>query len=481
MESTILSKQNIENIYEYVNTELVKKHNINLNNEEDNTKYNKIVKKLTKTILNHNKNNLNNLNLNSFNNLVIKKSVPFIVNHIQESKLKQNIPKKSKKKNKYNLGPYGEQQLSTQRNLLKSDNHVSLTAQPSGDYNTFLENQNSFDNLVKESNKRIKDNFKKFIKKDTFKKDVECSTTTNPFVLERCILKDEINSNKLDDSAFEKIMEKKMDEPVSTTQTSSGISPLNDETSNNTNYDNYDQINVKDLLTKIVVNQKDHSKGDTLESYTGEEYMQNYISAIGEDAEIQPLLYQNTGQGTERIDKKIFVIDTGDAGGKLDLRTDPYNTITNLGTDTNFWHKFRAKLDDTVKIEKLTDVYLRSFSIIGATTNLNAGYFCIGIEEFSIRTLSNNPNMKNKIIIKNTNTTDSATAVMSVNYPSMSNFVTTINPISLFNLNFTLTNENNESADNGNAKVFHTQTTNTNRVVLEFEFVSRDDRDTIIA
>ena len=39
MESTILSTQNIENIYEYVNTELVKKHNVNLNNEEDNTKY----------------------------------------------------------------------------------------------------------------------------------------------------------------------------------------------------------------------------------------------------------------------------------------------------------------------------------------------------------------------------------------------------------------------------------------------------------
>lgn len=480
MESTILSTQNIENIYEYVNTELVKKHNINLNNEDDN-KYKKIVKKLTKTILNHNKNNLGNLNLNSFNNLVITKSVPFIVNHIQESKLKQHNPKKSKKKNQYTLGPYGEQQLTTQRNLLKSENDTIITSKASHNYDNFLESQSSFDTLVKESNKRIKDNFKKFLKKDTFQKDVECSTTTNPFVLERCILKDEVDSNQLDDSAFEKIIEKKMDEPVSTTQTSSEItSPVGGL--GVSNYDNYDQINVKDLLTKVVVNQKDHSKGDQLDSYQGEEYIQNYISAIGEDAEIQPLLYQNTSQGTERIDKKIFVIDTGTkTGGKLDLTTDPYNTITNLGTSTNFWHKFRAKLDDTIKVEKLTDVYLRSFSIIGATTNLNAGYFCIGIEEFSIRTLSNNPNMKNKIIIKNTNTTDSATASMSVNYPSMSNFVTTINPISLFNLNFTLTNENNESVDDAAAKVFHTQTANTNRVIFEFEFVSRDDRDTIIA
>ena len=48
-----------ENIYEYVNTEIVKKHNVNLNNEEDNTKYKKDIKKLTKAVLNHNKNSLN--------------------------------------------------------------------------------------------------------------------------------------------------------------------------------------------------------------------------------------------------------------------------------------------------------------------------------------------------------------------------------------------------------------------------------------
>lgn len=482
MESTILSTQNIENIYEYVNTELVKKHNINLNDEDDN-KYKKIVKKLTKTVLNHNKNKLDDLNLDSFNNLVIDKSVPFIVNYIQESTLKQHVPKKSKKKNQYTLGAYGEQQLTTQRNLLKSNNDTIITSRTPGNYNTFLESQSSFDNLVKESNKRIKDNFKKFLKKDTFQKDVECSNTNNPFVLERCVLKDEVDSNLLDDSAFEKIMEKKMEGPVSTTQISSEMTTPEDSLRSGSNYDNYDQINVKDLLTKVIVNQKDHSKGDQLESYHGEEYLPNYTSAIGEDAEIQPLLYQNTGQGTERIDKKIFVIDTGTKnGGKLDLTTDPYNTITNLGTATNFWHKFRAKLDDTIKIDKLTDVYLRSFSIIGATSNLNAGYFCLGVEEFNIRTLSNNPNMKNKIIIKNTNTvSDSSTAFMSVNYPSMSNFVTTINPISLFHLNFTLTNENNESVDDGAAKVFHTQTANTNRVIFELEFVSRDDRDTVIS
>ena len=481
MESTILSTQNLENIYEYVNTQLVKQHNINLKDQEDQTKYKKIIKKLTKTVLNFNKNKLDNINLDSFNNIVINKSVPFIVNYLQESKLKNLATKKTKKKS-YNLGPYGESQMMTQRNLIQSESNPTrpLSSPPSTDYGSFLESQSSFDALVKESNKKIKDNFKKFLKKDTFQKDVECSNTTNSFVLDRCILKDEINSNKLDSSAFEKVIESKMEDPIPTTiQNEQMPTPTGTSmTESGGSYDNYDQINVKDLLTKIVFNQKDHSKEDQLESYKEEEYIQNLITPIGEDAEIQPLLYQTTGQGTERIDKKVFVIDSGDAGGKLDLRTDPYNTVSNLGNASNFWHKFRAKFEDTIKIEKLTDVYIRSFSIIGAVANTNTGYFCLNIEEFNIRTLSNNPNMKNKIVVKNTL---SANGNMSVNYPSMSNYVTTINPINLLNLTITLTNENNESADDTGNLIFSDKTANTNRVIFELEFVTRDERDMVIA
>jgi len=475
MESTILSTQNIDNIYDYVNTELVKKHNINLQNIEDPNKYKKIIKKLTKTVLNFNKNKINTINLDTFNNMVVDKSVPFIVNHLQESRLKSHEPKKSKKK-QFNLGPYGEKQLSTQRNLIQSDPTRPLSSPPSTDYSSFLESQSSFDSLVKESNKKIKDNFKKFLQVDTFKKDVECSNTTNPFIVDRCILKDEIDGNKLDANAFEQIMEAKMEDPTPSTASTESTSPT--LTSTVGSYENYDQINVKDLLTKIVYKQQDHSKGDQLESYQGEEYIQNLIAPIGEEAEVQPLLYQTTGQGTERVDKKVFVIDSGTkTGGKLDLAADPYNTITNVGTSTNYWHKFRAKFEDTIKIEKLTDVYLRSFSIIGVVVNSTTGYFCLNIEEFNIRTLSNNTNMKNRIIIKNTLT---SAGNMSVDYPSMSNYVTTINPINLLNLNVTLTNENNESADDTGALIFTDKTSTSNRVIFELEFVTRGERDSVI-
>lgn len=475
MESTILSNQNIENIFDYVNTELVKKHNINLQNQEEQAKYKKIVKKLTKTVMNFNKNKINTINLDTFNNMVVNKSVPFIVNHLQESRLKSHVPKKSKKK-QFNLGAYGETQLSTQRNLIQSEPTRPLSSPPSTNYSTFLESQSTFDSLVKESNKKIKDNFKKFLQVDTFKKDVECSNTTNPFIVDRCILKDEIDSNKLDANAFEKIMKAKMDEPTPTTSSPESTGPT--LSSSVGSYENYDQVNVKDLLTSIVYKQKDHSKGDQLETYQEEGYIQNLITPIGEEAEVQPLLYQTTGQGVERVDKKIFVIDSGTkTGGKLDLTADPYNTITNLGTSGNYWHKYRAKFEDTIKIEKLTDVYLRSFSIIGAVVNSTTGYFCLNIEEFNIRTLSNNVNMKNRIIIKNTLT---SAGNMSVDYPSMSNYVTTINPVNLLNLNITLTNENNESADTTGNLIFTDKEATTNRVIFELEFVTRGERDSVI-
>ena len=69
---------------------------------------------------------------------------------------------------------------------------------------------------------------------------------------------------------------------------------------------------------------------------------------------------------------------------------------------------------------------------------------------------------------------------MSVNYPSMSNYVTTINPVNLLNLTITLTNENNESADDGDGTVFADADANTNRVIFELEFVTRDERDSVI-
>ena len=47
MESTFLSKENLDNIYQYLNSKTVHDYNVNL---DTNEKYRKIVRKLSKTI-----------------------------------------------------------------------------------------------------------------------------------------------------------------------------------------------------------------------------------------------------------------------------------------------------------------------------------------------------------------------------------------------------------------------------------------------
>ena len=148
------------------------------------------------------------------------------------------------------------------------------------------------------------------------------------------------------------------------------------------------------MLTSIIFKQKDNSKSNELESYEGEEYLPNLIKPVGEEAPIQPLIYQNTGTGIERVDKKVVTIDTGD-------EQNPYSsTVSNLGT--NKWYKFKIDLQDTLKIDKLCDVYLRNVTVMGLTNSVNCSYLVFDIDEFNIRNYSNNPNMRNKIAIINT-------------------------------------------------------------------------------
>ena len=64
-------------------------------------------------------------------------------------------------------------------------------------------------------------------------------------------------------------------------------------------------------------------------------------------------------------------------------------TGLNLGVD----------LQDTLIIDSLCNVYLKSFTIIGATSMANATYFVTDIDEFNISNFSNNTNMKTKLLL----------------------------------------------------------------------------------
>ena len=61
----------------------------------------------------------------------------------------------------------------------------------------------------------------------------------------------------------------------------------------------------------------------------------------------------------------------------------------------------------------------------------------------------------------------------SERFDADANFVGTTNAKKLGVLEFTLTNENGESAEDGNNKVFTIDNLSTNRVILEFSIVTK--------
>ena len=506
MDNSFLSTQNIDNIYEYINADMVKNHNINLDSDPKNKK---IVKKLTKTVFDKIQKDFNQsggkkaIGVNNFNEMVSKKCVPFLLNKSKAQNTSNKVEKRKPKK-------YSVKKSSNLKNIdlnigESSTKYGNSSKKSNGKpFQQYISDADDFDMLVKESNRQINDSFKAYSEKqsvfnshDSINDSCGSNGVSSDFIVDRCAIKDDITNSKLDKSAFNDIFSKNR---------------LGEEDIPNSNpgavsaYDNYDQLNVRELLSQVLVNQTDHSNNE-VETYDGELYLPNLIREVGEEAPIQPLLYQNTKQGDERVSIKQLILDSGDYGesgiatyssstnGKLDLTTQGTPTaVTNLGT--NRWHKFRINLQQTFKIEKLTDIYVRSFTIVGATTNTNCQFFVVNVEELNIIKPSNNKFTRDKMIFRNTNPVKSVrqhdsndltavntnTDVVSIGFPFRSYYVATINPSTLYNFTIELTNENNLHADSASPddNTFKNANEGTNRFILELEFHPRVKPNDII-
>ena len=97
MDNSFISTNNINNIYEYINADMVGKHNINLDN---NPKNKKLVKKLTKTVFDKlnstidQSNNNTMVGINNFNDMVKDKCVEFLLNQPKMLSSGNKVPKK---------------------------------------------------------------------------------------------------------------------------------------------------------------------------------------------------------------------------------------------------------------------------------------------------------------------------------------------------------------------------------------------------
>jgi len=497
MDNSFIASTNINNIYEYINAEMVGNHNINLNNDAKNKK---IVKKLTKTVFDKINEDMLHSNkkvavpVNNFNDMVKKRCVPFLLNKISEDSLRKasgqyrNTLDKSLKPKRRSVKKQNGLKVKVDAEFnLQKNNSIK---QNKGQFQSYINDSIQFDRIVQESNQKINDTFKAYSEKEQIFNSHD--NISDSFTLERCSIKDDIAQNKLDASVFNKAFADTLEIKNGDKDDSNKDKKTSDsEESSMTpkSYSEYDQLNVRELFSKVLVNQKDHSSNQ-LESYEGELYLPNLIREIGEEAPIQPLLFQNTTQGYERLGTRSLIIDSGD-GSNLDLTAQGTPAaVTNLGS--NKWHKLRVNLQETFKIDKLCDIYVKNFTIIGATDVSKCLYFTLSIDEFNIIKPSNNKFLKDKMTFlnTNTNTTNSQNVdVVTQSFPAQSNFVATTNPDTFYNLNITLTNENNKHADEAqptdggdaiNGDTFKSYSANTNRFILELLFVPRPKQNDII-
>ena len=181
----------------------------------------------------------------------------------------------------------------------------------------------------------------------------------------------------------------------------------------------------------------------------------------GENAKLS--LYQNSNYTFERRERKTLIIDSINNDLSSDLSSDN-------GT-------FTTKLTEPLIIDKLSDVYLESFTTFACQTNASNEDMCflLDIDEFNINSNSafnasknssgilNNTSGTysfNRIVIPNENVSGVGT---NIHKSKKLNYICSINPTRISSINGKITN-----LDNG--IIF----SESNRFILELVIIARD-------
>lgn len=235
-----------------------------------------------------------------------------------------------------------------------------------------------------------------------------------------------------------------------------------DYNQNTNNLDDYDENDAGDSIESSYQNQNqnlnlnisDKSNNNKLPSYdsTIDNLIDKQQTENKEDQtkELTKQIYQPTNFNYGRK-KRILCIDVSNnlpdiSNGIINGVPWTKKAIDNIGGD--YWSNFRVNLKEEFIIDKVSDIYLESITINrpAQATNFSNLYFVLDIDEFNIKTNTNNAFMGDKFVIPNENT-ESFGNNKIMKYHKKSNYVAQINPTKLSSLTFTITNENNESVN----------------------------------
>ena len=567
MEHQFISKQNVRNLYAFINSVVQKNEDVNLDSDK---KYKKIVKRLATSLLRHENNN--NKSVQELNKMAVSKIGDFIVDTIKKKKGTYVASENSNNSDIkpldnssdaiafQNVSSYNEDTDISLDDLYSNSiisgevnkNEITISQTDFKSKLDSLQENRGYDEYVKNTTKFREE----VLKAESIQKEQLRETTAKRSGNEFFEHMNEFGDAQADENSYDGLEvaynNRSANEIIrtanknagnsSTTRTSGakgtkGTKPKdNSEIIGLPNEFYFKSSDTDNLIKNITIKNRDFSRDNEIENYDPRINPTNLIQPIGEAAAIQPLLYENTQTGSERISKRMMVIDTGTSGTSY---------VTNLGT--NYWYKFRADLDETMVLDKLTDVYLESLTIYGQTSVDNSMYFVIDIDKFNIQTSSNNINLRSKFVVPNNTELDfidsnvlttgtvsaSTTTAITVDggtateyirvddslytstgtfigvvtaiassaitmsagttvelkdntrffvgrtrthvnkYELSSNYVCTINPTRLAMLEFTITDENNKNADDGDKYVFQNKDSTKNRIIMEFLLVSK--------
>ena len=393
-----LSKQNLEHIYDYLKRDL---EAINIDLDSDK-KYMKAVKKMMRSIDNQASESGKSLSIDNMNVYAVSKIKPFLVElfkkvssgksrktvNFEPEGLSMNIMGYEINSSDADVNTGDEldalfqnsitnnKEISEEKIMTNEDFQKKLQeTQNSRGYADYAKNTSSFRDEVEKANKQSSNDYEKLLKKKQTASQGDFygnlyENSENP-----------LNNQGINDQTEYK-------EALKQGLRKDPHSNVRDTSSNNLLVDNQN-----DILKNIVIRNQDHSEDNNVEPVEGDTGLENQLE-IGESALYQPLLYENTQTGRERINKYVINIDTGTSANYTS-----YN-VSNLGT--NYWSNFRVNIDSQLNIDKLCEVFLENVVIVGQTIPDLCQYFSINIEEFNVASSSNNEHLRDRIVIPNT-------------------------------------------------------------------------------
>jgi len=337
--SKFLTKENLTHIYDFIAQDL-KDIQVNL---DENDKYKKVVKKLMKSI---DKQDHGNMSLSDLNKYTVSKIKPVLLDIYQKNQGKNVEPMFLGMETNslgYNLENNDNSELDTifgsniiGNNNAENDSELSSDefqqkledAQNSRGYASYLNDTDGFRKEVETANKLQTNEYRKKITKTTELK--------NEF-FDNLYGKQTNNLTTIKDDSLSSVYERNN---YSSDTSLARTNPLkNQKEENKKNNPNVFHTDSNDIMKQIVINNKDHSKDNELTEHDPKQSIGEMLTKFNKDNKIQPVLYENTRSGMERINKKIIIIDTGSGSNTLD-------TVSNLGaTSTYYWHRWRVDFE----------------------------------------------------------------------------------------------------------------------------------------